>query len=76
MDPSLKKDETYFPQVLLKQSKYIKEKVVRNIHDNLSDFSSDDDESDEYDKEQTNIFRKSNIQNVFFEGAILKMYFY
>ena len=76
MDPALKKDETYFPKAFLKQSKYIEKKVVRHIHDNLSDFSSDDDESDEYDKELNNIFRKGNIQNVFFEGAILKMYFF
>ena len=30
-----------------KECKYIEKKVVRHIHDNLSDFSSDDDESDE-----------------------------
>ena len=30
-----------------KECKYIEKKVVRHIHDNLSHFSSDDDESDE-----------------------------
>ena len=49
MDFVLKKDESYYPQVFLKQCKYVEKKIIRHIHDNLSDFSSsdDDDESDE-----------------------------
>ena len=46
LDSALKKDENYYPQVFLKECKYIEKKVVRHIHDNLSYFSSSD-ESDE-----------------------------
>ena len=49
LDSALKKDEIYFPQVLLKECKYIEKKVVRHINDSLSNFSSD--ESDESDEE-------------------------
>ena len=38
MDSVLKKKDDYYPQVLLKECKYIEKKVVRHIHDNLSDF--------------------------------------
>ena len=47
LDSALKKDENYYPQVFLKECKYIEKKVIRHIHDNLSDFSSDGDELDE-----------------------------
>ena len=48
LDFILKKDESYYPQVFLKECKYVEKKIIRHIHDNLSDFSSsDDDESDE-----------------------------
>ena len=48
MDSALKKDDNYYPQVFLKECKYIEKKVVRYVHDNLSDFSSSSgDESDE-----------------------------
>ena len=46
LDSALKTDENYYPQVFLKECKYIKKKVVRCINDNLSDFSFSD-ESDE-----------------------------
>ena len=39
LDSALKKDENYYPQVFLKESKYIKKKVIRFFSDNLSDFS-------------------------------------
>ena len=45
-DSALKKNENYYPQVFLKECKYIEKKVIRHINDNLSDFSSSD-ESDE-----------------------------
>ena len=47
LDSALKKDEKYYPQVFLKECKYIKKKLIRLINDNLSDFSS----SDEFDEE-------------------------
>ena len=46
LDSALKKNDNYYPQVFLKECKYIEKKVIRHINDNLSDFSSDD-ESDE-----------------------------
>ena len=36
LNSALKKDGNYYPQVLLKECKYIEKKVVRYIHDNLS----------------------------------------
>ena len=47
MDSALKKDDNYYPQVLLKECKYTEKKVIRHINDNFSDVFSDDDESDE-----------------------------
>ena len=47
LDSALKKDDNYYPQVFLKECKYIEKKVVSHIHDNLSDFSYLSDESDE-----------------------------
>ena len=47
LDSALKKDDNYYPQLFLKECKYIEKKVVTHINDNLSDFSFDDDESDE-----------------------------
>ena len=46
LDSALKRDENYHLKVFLKECKYIEKKVIRYINDNLSDFSSDDDESD------------------------------
>ena len=43
MDSALKKDDNYHPKVFLKESKYIEEKVIRHIIDNLSDFFSSDE---------------------------------
>ena len=42
----LKKDESYYPQVFLKECKYIEKKEIRHINDNLSDFSYSYYESD------------------------------
>ena len=47
LDSALKDDDNYYPQVFLKELKYIEKKVIRHINDNLSDFSSPSDESDE-----------------------------
>ena len=38
LDSALEKDENYYPQVFLKECKYIEKKVIRLINDNLSDF--------------------------------------
>ena len=42
LDSALKKDDNYYPQVLLKECKYIDKKVIRYINDNLIDFASSD----------------------------------
>ena len=47
LDSAFEKDKNYYPQVFLKEYKYIEKKVVWHISDNLSDFSY----SDEADKE-------------------------
>ena len=48
LDSALKKDNSYFLQVFLKkQCKRFEKKVVRHIHDNLSDFSYFSSKSDE-----------------------------
>ena len=40
LDYPLKKDENYYPPVILKEFKYIEKEVIRRINKNLSDFSS------------------------------------
>ena len=47
LDSALEKDDSCYPRVNLKECKHIEEKAVRDIHDNLSDFSYSSDESDE-----------------------------
>ena len=39
LDSALKKDDNYYPQVFLKECKYIEEKVIRHVNGNLRDFS-------------------------------------
>ena len=46
LDSALKKDDNYYLQVFLNECKYIEKKVVRHIHDHLSDFCYSSDESD------------------------------
>ena len=40
----LLKNDNYYPQTFLKECKYIEKKVVRHIHDNLSNFSYSSEE--------------------------------
>ena len=47
LDSALKKDDNYYPQVFLKECKYIEKKVVRHIIDDLESSSDDSDDSDE-----------------------------
>ena len=47
LDSALKKDENYYPQVFLKECKYIEKKVVRHIIDYLESSSDDSDGSHE-----------------------------
>ena len=47
LDSALKKDESYYSHVFLKECKYNEKNVVSHIDDNLSDFCSDDDSDEE-----------------------------
>ena len=47
LDSALSKDEKYYPQVFLKESKYIEKKIVRHIINDLECFFDDSDDSDE-----------------------------
>ena len=47
LDSAIKKDDNYYPQVLLKESKYIEKKVIGHINDNLSNFSSSNESNEE-----------------------------
>ena len=51
LNSALKKDENYYPQVFLKECKYIEKKVVRHIIDDLESSSYDSDNSDDSDEE-------------------------
>ena len=44
LDSTLHKKVNYYPQVFLKECKYIKKKVVRQIIDDLKSSSDDSDE--------------------------------
>ena len=44
---ALKEDDNYYLQLFLKECIFFEKKVVRHIHDSLSDFSYSSDESDE-----------------------------
>ena len=44
LDSALKKGDNQYPQMFLKECKYIDKKVVRHIHDNLSNFTYFSDE--------------------------------
>ena len=50
LDSALTKDENYYPQLFLKECKYIEKKVIRHINDNLSDFCSSDENKLEWVK--------------------------
>ena len=47
LDSALRKDNNCYPQMVFKECKSIEKKVVRHIHDNLSDISYYFDEFDE-----------------------------
>ena len=47
LDSALSKDGNYYPQVFLKECKYIEKKVLRHIIDDLESCFDDSDDSDE-----------------------------
>ena len=59
------KDENYYPQVFLKECKYIEKKVVGHI---IDDFGSSSDDS--YDSHEEwikyNVFRENNFRKFIF----------
>ena len=46
LDSAFKKYENYYPQVFLKECKYIKKKVIRHFIDDFESISDDSDDSD------------------------------
>ena len=44
LDSALSKDENYYPLVFLKECKYIENKVIKHIIDDLESSSDDSDE--------------------------------
>ena len=81
MDSALQKDKSYYPQVFLKEFRFIEKKVIRYINYSLSDFPSSD-KADDFDEKQikdmrltfvkkATIFWGSNFEYKFFEGGIL-----
>ena len=42
LDSDLEKDDSQYPEMFSKECKYTKEKVIRRVNDNLSDFPSSD----------------------------------
>ena len=66
LDSVLKKDGNYYLQVSLKDCKYIEEKIIRHINDNLSDFSY----SDESDEEQRLVILKMYFLREQFQKSI------
>ena len=47
LDSALNKDGNYYPQVFLKECKYIEKKVIRHVIDDLESCSNDSDDFDE-----------------------------
>ena len=48
LDSVLKRDENYYPQVFLKECKYIEERVIRHITNDLENFPDYDESEEEY----------------------------
>ena len=44
LDSALKKYDSYYLQVFLKECKYTEENIIRHINENLSDFSDESNE--------------------------------
>ena len=75
LDFVLKKDGTFYPWVILKECKYIEKKVVKHITDHLESSSNDSDDSNEEQIEDIKLmFLRTILQNLLFEGVILKTY--
>ena len=64
LDSALNIDGNYYPQVFLKQYKYLEKKVNRHIIDDLESSSDDSDEE-----------KIKAMKLMFLEKKILKMYF-
>ena len=46
LDYASKKDGSHYQQVFLKECQYIEKKIIRDIRENLSDFSCSSDEAE------------------------------
>ena len=72
LDSALKKDENYYPQVFLRECKYIEKKVVSHIVDDLESSSDDSDDSDE---EQIKYRKLMFVEKTIFENVFLREQF-
>ena len=68
MDSVLNKNGNYYPQLFLKERKYIKKKVIRHIIDDSESYSDDSEDSDDSDEEYIKA-----TELMFLEKTILKM---
>ena len=50
LDSAPRKDENYYPQVFLKEYKYIEKKIIRHINDNLTNFAYSDKSDEEWSR--------------------------
>ena len=66
IDSALKRDESYYPQVLLKYCKWIKKEVIKHITTDIEVFLSDCNEE----------YIKSNCCDVFVSEQFSKMSFF
>ena len=72
LDSALKKDENYYPQVFLRECKYIEKKVVSHIVDDLESSSDDSDDSDE---EQIKYRKLMFVEKTIFDNVFLREQF-
>ena len=63
MDVFLKIDGSYYPKIFLEECKYIEKEVIRDIHDNLSDFSCS---SDNFDEEKVKAMKSMFLEKLIF----------
>ena len=75
MDSSLKKDDSYYPQVFFKECRCLEEKIIRHIINDYKSYSVDSVDSNDSDEESDKAMRLMFFENVFFERVTLKKKF-
>ena len=80
----LKKKKGYYPQAFLKECKYIEKEVIRHIIEDIEFFLVALMKNRPkvnivmcfWESDFENVFMREKFENVFFEIAILKIYFW